>query len=442
MKNVRASVPVLLLAGLTMLVYGNSLHGAFLFDDLTLVFRNAQMMHTRTFSDIVGLGGGPRPLLLFTYGLNFYMGGLNTFGYHFANVILHTINVVLVYWIISALLEHDPSKQPVAFAGAAIFSVHTLLSSAVSYIAGRSSILCATFYFAAVLLFLTGLRSKGRRTRAGYFILTALAGLFAWQSKQEAIMLPLFFAAVLFLRRETKGNHWIWIGAIAAIPFIAIGLAYHQFTSLFQNVTAAATYFRTYFTSVVFYFVPRFVVPIQLSGDPHIMPVEHWYSAQFLSSVIVLAGLGWLTIRVCRREPLFALGVTAFLVSPLMGYAAIPLADAVMEHRAYIPGLGVAILFGWLFQRTPRRPAWIVLGSVIIVFGLMTISRNMVFADPVAFWKDAAAKSPGKFRPHMNLGFAYHEAKKFPEAVREYEKALVLEPSIAAYSNLAAVYAD
>ena len=34
-----------------------------------------------------------------------------------------------------------------ALAGAAVFAVHTMFSGVVSYIAGRSSVLCATFYF-------------------------------------------------------------------------------------------------------------------------------------------------------------------------------------------------------------------------------------------------------------------------------------------------------
>src|SRR5205807_8645374 len=86
---------------------------------------------------------------------------------------------------------------------------------------------------------------------------------------------------------------------------------------------------------------------------------------------------------------------------------------------------------------------WVTLGVLVIALGLMTISRNAVFASNVSLWEDAEAKAPEKPRPHFNLGQAYQDAQRLPEAIREYEHALALKPDIhAAYSNLAAIYLD
>ena len=138
--------------------------------------------------------------------------------------------------------------------------------------------------------------------------------------------------------------------------------------------------------------------------------------------------------------------MTALLVSPLTAYAAIPLADVVLEHRAYIPGLGVAFLFAWMFQWVARHywnMRWVTLGILVVIFAGMTISRNNVWADNIALWEDAEAKAPRKARAHFNLGQAYQEAQRMPAAIREYEHALALKPDIyAAYSNQAAIYLD
>src|SRR5438876_2641816 len=90
------------LAALTSLTYANSLHGKFVFDDLSIVLQDPTLMNVKTFSGAMSpaVGGGWGPLLFVTYALNHYWGGLDTFGYHLVNVGLHVINVLLVYGIL------------------------------------------------------------------------------------------------------------------------------------------------------------------------------------------------------------------------------------------------------------------------------------------------------------------------------------------------------
>jgi tetratricopeptide (TPR) repeat protein len=454
-----------LLTVLSALTYANSLHGKFVFDDLSIVLQDPTLMNVKTFSQAMSpaVGGGWRPLLFVTYALNHYWGGLDTFGYHLVNVGLHVINVLLVYGILlSAFLEDDERSRYVALCGAAVFGVHTLLSGAVSYIAGRSSVLCGTFYFAAIYLFFKALKTERPQNRFILFGLTALAALLSWEAKQEAMTLPLFLAAVLFLR--AKKIDWRWIAALAVVPVVSFVLMWERLKALyagiqanqvlvsagFEKVMPPVTYFLTYVTTVVEYFFRRFAFPVGLSVDPQIATVEYWYSSEFLFSVAVLTALAWLAVCLYRSQPLFALGITAILVSPLMAYAAIPLPDVVQEHRVYIPGLGLAFLFGALFQWLRQKysglgwaAAWAAPAAVVVVLGLMTASRNTVFANSISLWEDAVAKAPEKPRPHFNLGQAYQDAQRLPDAVREYEQSLALKPDIyAAYSNLAAIYLD
>src|SRR5207253_7167799 len=111
------------LAGLTAITYANSLHGKFVFDDLSVILQNAALMNVKTLRDAVSpvVGGGWRQLLFATYALNYYWSGLDTFSYHVVNVGLHVINVWLVYGIVLAAFRED--EQPsrfVAVCGAAV----------------------------------------------------------------------------------------------------------------------------------------------------------------------------------------------------------------------------------------------------------------------------------------------------------------------------------
>src|SRR5437016_5523484 len=95
------AVHVLVLIILTVAVYANGLHGKFVFDDQQIVLQNPRLMNVHTLNDAVAIGAGWRQLLFLTYGLNYYWSGLDTFSYHVVNVVLHVINVLLVYGIIA-----------------------------------------------------------------------------------------------------------------------------------------------------------------------------------------------------------------------------------------------------------------------------------------------------------------------------------------------------
>ena len=449
---------------LTVFVYWNSLGNDFVFDDQVLT-ENPNLLKIHTLSEAAGAGLGWRPLLFFTYGLNYYWSGLNPYSYHAVNLLLHVINVVLVYFIIREVVrvldETERDSAWAAFAGAAIFSVHPLLSSAVSYIAGRSSVLCAVFYFLAVLFFLK-LLDAGMKRRlylsAVYAALTLASGLLAWQSKQEAITLPVFLAALLLLKTRKRGLKYVV--TLAGVSVIVAAAMWKHFQDLFnslagntvpintefESVLPFPIYIRTYLTSIVRYYFPRFLYPSALNADPQTVAVAHWYSPEFVMSILVLAALSWFILRPAKTESLPPAGLAAILLSPLTAYALIPLADVVLEHRVYIAGLGIALLSAALFRwagKNFRSLRIAVLSIIVVFFAAMTIQRNRAFANNITLWEDVVRKSPGKARAHFNLGLAYQLDNRPNDAIREYKVTLSLNPLVpATYSNIAALELD
>lgn len=430
---------------LTFVVYANSLHGGFVFDDAGLVLQNPQISNVHTIGDVLHSAAGPRELLLFTYALNYLLGGVDSFGYHLVNVLLHACSVFLVYFIIRKLMDESPDAPRYALAGAAVFSVHTLLTGAVSYVSGRSSILCGLFYFGAVLCFLMASKRKW------LYGLTAVLAFLAWETKQEAVTLPMVLAGLFWLRSEKRD--WRVIAGLAVIPVIGIFLMRAQFQKLYESVTGnaglmnagfeavlpAGEYFRTYITAVVGYILPRFLLPVSLCVDPYLRPVQHWFSPEFLFSVAVIAGIAFVFFRYGVKDRLLGAGILLLFVSPLFAYAVVPLADIVQEHRTYIPTLGTVVLFVWLFQRVH----WAAPLAVVVLFGGLTVERNYVWNDAVSLWQDAVLKSPMKARTHFNLGASYHRAGRAADAIREYQLTLDIKPDVyAAYSNKAALLVD
>src|SRR5262249_24836525 len=155
----------------------SSLHGEFVFDDNSVILSNPQLLNLKTLGDVFQFTGVRGPLYI-TYGLNFYLGGLNPYGYHLLNVGLHALNAIIVFYI---LLELGPTRWA-GLAGAAIFAVHPIETAAASYIAGRSSLLSGTSYFLAFLLFLKGVRSSKLIVRVLFFFATGAMFLVAFST--------------------------------------------------------------------------------------------------------------------------------------------------------------------------------------------------------------------------------------------------------------------
>lgn len=65
---------------------------------------------------------------------------------------------------------------------------------------------------------------------------------------------------------------------------------------------------------------------------------------------------------------------------------------------------------------------------LLVILGCFTATRNYIYRDEIALWKDTARKSPQKARVYNNLGYAYTLEGRYEEAKEAYLKALVLKP--------------
>jgi tetratricopeptide (TPR) repeat protein len=94
-----------------------------------------------------------------------------------------------------------------------------------------------------------------------------------------------------------------------------------------------------------------------------------------------------------------------------------------------MPGL-LLILVDVLSRVRMERKTLAVGGlAVVLLAGVVTHARAEVWADPVALWQDTTRKSPGKWRAHFQLGFAYYSAQRYDLAVQEFEKTAALHPA-------------
>ena len=121
------------------------------------------------------------PLTWMSLGLNYTLGGMNPWGYHLGNVLIHAINAVVFYFIARRLLvaagfsDGPPLLWSAAFA-ALVFGVHPLRAESVAWVTERRDVLCGLFFLLSVLAYLISLDpGAGRGARLTSIVAFAAA---------------------------------------------------------------------------------------------------------------------------------------------------------------------------------------------------------------------------------------------------------------------------
>jgi len=156
--------------------------------------------------------------------------------------------------------------------------------------------------------------------------------------------------------------------------------------------------------------------------DPH--QGLFWISAAFASVAVVVALACW------RRAPPVAYGLVFFLftLTPVLGLAA-QMKVAMLEHRTYLPMLGIAIAGA---AGTMRVAPSIVgrVGACVVIAALaaVTATRLPSYATALSLWGMGVANNPASDYARNNYAAALMDASRTPEAIEHLNEALRLNP--------------
>jgi tetratricopeptide (TPR) repeat protein len=417
------------LAGLLVVleVYGPALSGAFVLDDRYLPFMdpNASQFTLRTW--ITGL----RPLLSFSYWLNFQSSLTEPTAYHLTNVFLHFLGSVVVTLVAARLLElagtTGGARTVLSVIAGGIFLLHPLQTESVAYVASRSEVLSVLLYFSAFAVFLY------RRTES-ITILRSIAVVVLFAAAVSTKEHTLTLAALLLLTDYYWGlggirKNGLLYGMLAAAGawggFVVWRVIRDAPTAGFN--VSGMTPARYFFTQcrVIWTYIRLFFFPFGQNVDPDVAISRNLldHGAIFgLAALVVLIGVAWLYRK---RWPLAAFGIFMFilLIAPTSSF--VPISDVSAERRMYLPFLGLVCLE--VLRRMKLSQAVWTGAAVVAVCAILTYQRSAVWATPVTLWQDAAAKSPRKYRPRFQLASAFYESGNCQQAAATFEAASHLQ---------------
>ena len=338
------------------------------------------------------------PLTVLSLAANFAISGKDPRSYLILNLLLHLLNVVLVFVFIYSISHR---QTLVAFLTALIFGIHPMHVESVAWISERKDLLYTLFYLLALMQYWQFLQSR----KPLRLWLCFLLFVFSLLSKPAAIVLPL----VLFLMDYWQQRSITRQVVLEKIPFVLVAALFAIITLKLQSVTAMTSldlypfWVRLFFSSyaVMVYFL-WFFVPYPLSAFHPFPEPGHLGLVIYLAPLFLAALL--FVIWQFRKNRLVVFGLMFFLVNILLVLQLLPIGMTIVSERyTYVPYIGLAFLFTMLASEylKEKRLVPAIAGAVVIfsLFGFLTFNRTQVWKDSDSLWSDVINHYPDASLP-------------------------------------------
>ncbi len=163
---------------LGVILYASVLSGYFLSDDFQFVGGASQ-------GDLSGLWGHRndhflRSFIVLSFIVDYSLWKCNPVGYHLTNLFFHIVNAGLVFLLARRLFRLTERGRPVlmAFLSGLLFVALPCHSEAVSWISGRSDVICTTFALISSIFFVALLEGFSYRRFLGFLVFLAASLLY------------------------------------------------------------------------------------------------------------------------------------------------------------------------------------------------------------------------------------------------------------------------
>jgi len=429
----------LLIVAAVLLAWSNSFTAPFEFDDHGSIVKNTTIrrllppawLHPPSSGETVS----GRPVLNFTFALNYAAGGLDVRGYHAVNLGIHALAALALFGIVRRTLALRPGPAAggsgtwLAAGTALLWAVHPLQVESVTYVAQRAESLAGLFCLLTLYGFIRGLHS-GR----GWFVLSFTACLLGVGTKETVVVMPVIvllydwiFGAGSWrgVWQERRGVHAALLATWLPLAFLVLGAGDRG--GAFAFTPAALGHYWVAQLKAVTSYLQLTIWPAPLVFDRAFFRIERLAEAAPYALVIgSLVGLALGQLR--KRTPAGFLGACFFIL--LAPTSLMPgLLQVTVEHRMYLALAVPVILLALLARRLGPRGAGALAVLAIVALGLTTLARNRVYQSELTLWQDTVRKSPDNPRAHYNLGVTLRAAGRLDEATAELQRALQLQPN-------------
>lgn len=352
------------------------------------------------------------PLTMLTLAWNYKQNKLEPQRWFLTNIIIHILNVLLVFVFIFLFTERN---YFIAIVTAAWFGIHPMHVESVAWISERKDVLYVFFFLLSCIAYILYLKKNNTL----YLIFTFIAFLLSCLSKAMAVVLPLvLLLADVYLKRKMNARC-----ILEKIPFFAVSIfigllavkiqsreaiAEFELFTLWQRFAFAAYGFLMYWIKIFY--------PLNLSAFYPYPSLEKDGSIPLiytLSPVIAGAAIAAILFWIHRAKKIFFMtavtGILFFCFTIALVLQFISVGAALMADRySYLPYIGaffmIASALYYAFENVKYKT--IVTTAVVGItafYSYYCYERVKVWQNSETLWTDVINKYPYKISRNGNV---------------------------------------
>ncbi len=439
------------------------------------------------------------PLTWLSHMLDCQIFGLNPGGHHFMSLLLHTINVLMLFYLFKKMTGALLPSLLVAV----IFAVHPLHVEPVAWASSRKDVLSTFFWMLTMLIYIRYVKRGSIKS----YLLVLLSFSMGLMAKPMLVTLPFILLLLDYwpLCRIDAGQSCNKLDS-QAIQIISIHTPTNYLRLIVEKIPlfifSLISVFITYFSekdygavisleslpiwtrlanAIVSYgnYIYESLLPIGLSVHyPPYGPLPIWKITVSFSLLIIIS---FISIKFHRRHPYLLFGWLWFLVTLLPVIGLIQIGSHSMADRySYVPLIGLSIAFSWglyrLLKKLRRIKIYPFICCIIILPLLILTCIQLGYwqngitlfehavevnkddliahnnlglalaleereADAIAHFYRALAVKGMEHEVHFNIGNAFQSILQYDKAIAHYKAALAIDPEyIEASLNLGSVF--
>jgi len=403
-----------------------------------------------------------QPLSWMLLETEYAIWGLDPGGYHLTSLVLFSLNALLLYALVIALLHRccpaESTRLPWAFhVGAilavALFVAHPLRVEVVAWVSCQPYLPCALFLMLAVLAYFRA-HPAGRPVGRGWSITAFLLFAAALLCKAVAVPLPLVLLILdvyplrrLEFRRDRLWERSTWFCLLEKVPYFALSLLValvavraramwqNQGTTSSLSELPARLGLACYGT---LFYPLKTLWPAGITAYYPLPAPSHWDETAFVLGRLLVLVVTVALILARRTLPGCLAAWLSYLVILAPNSGLIRFGDQLAADRfSYIAMLGLVPLLAVALARTLRpivsryQPAVILLlvGSIMLVEINWTRTQCLIWRNSTSLWKHVYEHGgAGNGDVLNNLGYALTLDKKPGEALPYLTESLRLNP--------------
>ena len=432
---------ILLLVLITYLCFSNALSNGFTNWDDNKYITNNPLIKSLSFDNIKNMFstyvvGNYHPFAILSLAIDYHFYKLDPTGFHTTSILLHILNVVLVFLFIKQL----SGKAIIAFITSLLFGIHPMHVESVAWIAERKDVLYVLFYISSLYFYVIYRKLSDKKPL--FYFLTFILFIFSLLSKGQAVTLPLVLLLIDYFTKQKISKKII----LEKIPFFIVSFIMGIVAIKAQVSSGSMVDLPNYsflegilFGSFSFLaYVFKIILPLNLSAFYPYPEIEKGIPFYFYLSPLFLLAIVYFIFRLYKKNRSLVFGFGFYLVNIILLLQLLPVGGAMMAERySYLSYVGLFFIIGnginWIWQSNQEKIKFYkyIIAPVFFLYtiflGAKTKERNKVWKNDETLWTDVIKNHNNVALAFSNRGNYYQQAGKYDLALADYTSALNLK---------------